>query len=170
MAKFNQKLAAVIVELVENDMSVTEICKTVGINRKTFYEWKNLKPEFAQAIEDARERAYDEIIALARRTLRDRIEGYTVEETTFTYEPSPLDDEQMILKKKVVKRKRKEASIASLNNIIERSRNQKAQPPHKFLSPAKQKNATITPATSQEAFILARFLQRLEQESTNKSA
>ncbi|WP_101690555.1 phBC6A51 family helix-turn-helix protein [Dysgonomonas massiliensis] len=170
MAKFNQKLAAVIVELVENDMSVTEICKTVGINRKTFYEWKNSKPEFAQAIEDARERAYDEIIALARRTLRDRIEGYTVEETTFTYEPSPLDDEQMILKKKVVKRKRKEASIASLNNIIERSRIQKAQKLHNFSSTEKQKNATITPSTSQEAFILAKFLQRLEQESTNKSA
>lgn len=170
MAKYNQKLAAAIVELVENDMPVTEICKIVGINRKTFYEWKNSKPEFAQAIEDARVRAYDEIIALARRTLRDRIEGYTVEETTFTYEPSPLDDEQMILKKKVVKRKRKEASIASLNNIIERSRIQKIQKLQNFSSSEKQKNAVITPTTSQEAFILARFLQRLEQESTNKSA
>lgn len=170
MAKYNQKLAAVIVKLVENDMPVTQICKTVGINRKTFYEWKNSKPEFAQAIEDAHERAYDVIIALARRTLRDRIEGYTVEETTFTYETSPLDDEQMILKKKVVKRKRKEASIASLNNIIERSRIRKSEKLHNFSSNEKQKNAMITPTTSQEAFILARFLQRLEQESANKTA
>ena len=103
MAKFSKKIAEVIVELVESDMSVTEICNAVGITRKTFYEWKNTKPDFSDAVDEARDRAYDELIVIARRTLRERIEGYTVEETTYTYEPSSYDENELVLKKKVVR-------------------------------------------------------------------
>lgn len=170
MAKYSKKLAAVIVELIENDMSVTEICKAVGINRKTFYEWKNTKPEFAQAIEEAHQHAYDELIAIARRTLRDRIEGYSVEETTFTYEPSSLDDTEMILKKKVVKRKRKEASITSLNNLIQRTQLQKDNKHKEPTATLQSPKGLITPSNSKEALTLAAFFERIEKGNKNKIA
>lgn len=165
MAKYSKNLVAVIVELIENDMSVTDICRAVGITRKTFYEWKISKPDFARAVDDARERAYDELIALARRTLRERIEGYTVEETTYTYEPASYDENEMILKKKVVKQKRKEASIATLSALIERRRSEvKNRASVDIVQP--KKKGHISPTTSKEAFILAEFLRKIE--ATNK--
>ncbi len=164
MAKYSKKLVETIAELLENDMSVTDICRAVGITRKTFYEWKSSKSEFAQAVDDARERAYDELIALARRTLRDRIEGYTVEETTFTYEPSSLDEAEMVLKKKVVKRKRKEPSITSLNNMIQRiEKRSDNRNSIKNSSTNTSNKGMIIPSNSQEAFTLANFFLRLEQ-------
>lgn len=167
MAKYSKKLVETIAELLENDMSVTDICRAVGITRKTFYEWKSSKSEFAQAVDDARERAYDELIALARRTLRDRIEGYTVEETTFTYEPSSFDETEMVLKKKVVKRKRKEPSITSLNNMIQRI--EKKSNDHNNLKDSSSNTPNkgmIIPSNSQEAFTLANFFLKLEQNNT----
>lgn len=71
-------------------MSVINICKAIGITRKSYYEWKATKPEFAEAIAEASERAYDEMITMARQALRERIEGYTVEESVCTYVPQPM--------------------------------------------------------------------------------
>lgn len=175
MAKYSKKLVDTITELLENDMSVSEVCNSVGINRKTFYEWKNTKPEFAQAIEEAREHAYDELLALARRTLRERIEGYTVEETTYTYEPASYDENEMILKKKVVKQKRREPSITSLNNMIQRveaKRNNNRTNTQSKIKPFatdNKKKGFITPRNSKEAFILANFFKKMEEDSLKKN-
>lgn len=166
MAKYSKKLVGIISELLENDLSVTDICNSVGINRKTFYEWINTKPQFAQAVEEARDRAYDELITLARRTLRERIEGYTVEETTYTYEPSSYDNSEMILKKKVVKTKRREPSITSLNNLIQNAKTRKSDRNPSLEATNKiKKGGIITPRNSEEAMTLARFYQKIHQES-----
>ena len=163
MAKYSKKLEEIISELLENDMSVTDVCNSVGITRKTFYEWINTKPEFAQAVEEARDRAYDELIALARRTLRERIEGYTVEETTYTYEPSSYDESEMILKKKVVKTKRREPSITSLNNLIQRTDNKRSTKASQTpIVKQANKEGMITPRNSEEALVLARFFQKIQ--------
>lgn len=165
MAKYSKRLVEVIVELIENDMSVTDICRSVGIARKTFYEWKTAKPDFSRAIDDARERAYEELIALARRSLRERIEGYTVEETTYTYEPASYDENELVLKKKVVKQKRKEASITALSALVERRR---AETKTRELPDVSQiKKGHVNPTTSKEAFILANFLKRVESGRDN---
>lgn len=161
MAKYSKRLVEVIVELIENDMSVTDICRSVGITRKTFYEWKTVKPDFSRAIDGARERAYEELIALARRSLRERIEGYTVEETTYTYEPASYDENEMVLKKKVVKQKRKEASLTALSALVERHRSESkisALPDGDH----RVKKGHVNPTTSKEAFILANFLKKIE--------
>lgn len=165
MAKFRKKLAEVIIELIEKDMTVTEVCNAVGIARKTFYEWKNDKPEFARMIDEAQDRCYDELITLARRTLRDRIEGYTVEETTYTYEPSSYDENEMILKKKVVKQKRKEATVRELNLLIDKTRDKKEKRHLPNLDNT-QKKGLIYPRNSEEAIILFRFYQQLEKQTT----
>lgn len=165
MAKFSKKLADVIIELIEKDMTVTEVCNAVGIARKTFYEWKNDKPEFARMIDEAQDRCYDELITLARRTLRDRIEGYTVEETTYTYEPSSYDENEMILNKKVVKQKRKEATVRELNMLIEKTRDKKEKR-HLSNLDTTQKKGLIYHRNSEEAIILFRFYQQLEKQTT----
>lgn len=165
MAKYSKRLVEVIVELIGNDMSVTDICRSVGITRKTFYEWKITKSDFSRAIDDARERAYEELIALARRTLRERIEGYTVEETTYTYEPASYDENEMVLKKKVVKQKRKEASITALSALIECRR---SEPKASKLSEVGHvKKGHVNPTSSKEAFILANFLKKIESGRDN---
>lgn len=163
MAKFSKKLADVIIQLIEKDMTVTEVCNAVGIARKTFYEWKNDKPEFARMIDEAQDRCYDELITLARRTLRDRIEGYTIEETTYTYEPSSYDESEMILKKKVVKQKRKEATVRELNLLIDKARNKKEKLHSSHLD-SSPKKGLIYPSNSQEAMILFRFYEQLEKQ------
>lgn len=164
MAKYSKKLVDAILSLVESDMSVVDICSRVGIARKTFYEWMSSKSEFAQAVDDARERAYDELIMLARQALREKIVGYTVEEITYTYEPSSYDESEMVLKKKVVKQKRKDVSIASLNNIIRNSgvkKDRKVVPEADL--PIDRKQGMISPRNREEALILADFYKRIEQ-------
>lgn len=76
MAKYTERLANRIVSLIEADYySITEICNSLNINTKTFYEWKKTKPEFYKAIEEAEERRDDALATLARRSLREQIEG-----------------------------------------------------------------------------------------------
>lgn len=168
MAKYSKRLTDVICELIVKDMSISEVCEAVGINRKTFYEWKNSKPEFAQAIEEAREQAYEELLSLARRTLRERIEGYTVEETTYTYEPASYDENEMILKKKVVKRKRKEPNITSLNNMVQRIRNtdkKLTSSTNNSISSKRKKEGFVSPTNSKEALSLAEFFMKIESDA-----
>jgi len=45
--------------LIDYKGIVSDACKKVGISRKTFYEWIKEDPEFAAAVEDAKEQAID---------------------------------------------------------------------------------------------------------------
>lgn len=164
MAKYSKKLVAVISELLENDMSITEVCNAVGIARKTFYEWKVSKPEFAQMIDEAQQRCYDELIVLVRRTMRENIEGYTIEETTYTYVPASYDENEMILKKKVVKRKRKEPSFRELNMLIEKTQNKQEKATTQPTATEKRQGL-VAPRNREEALILADFFARVENDS-----
>lgn len=54
MGKFNRLLVEKIEELIEEDnYTITEICGSVGISRKVFYERKATKPSFAEALDKA---------------------------------------------------------------------------------------------------------------------
>ena len=67
MAKYNGKLTAKIVRLIESDTyTISKMCKALNIHRKTFYEWRNTKPEFNKEVEDAIERRYETSLAIAR--------------------------------------------------------------------------------------------------------
>lgn len=41
--------------------NISKTCRTVGINRKTFYRWKKSNPEFLSQIDDLREGLYDDV-------------------------------------------------------------------------------------------------------------
>lgn len=161
MAKYSKKITERISDLIEDGLTITEVCNIVRISRKTFYQWKSEIPDFAQSIEDTEERSYIQLAALARRTLREQIEGYTVEEATFTYQPAPHDEKVLILKKKVVKQKRKEPSIASLNMLIN-SRLKKKQQEEK--TQPEQKKMEVMPRNEWEQKAYDNFLKRVKKE------
>ena len=106
MAKYTERLAEKIVSLIEQDTySITEICKHLKITRKSFYEWRDKKPEFRKAIEAAIESRDEALAITARRSLKKKLEGYTLTEVRTTYVPDKENPDKLILKTQVVRQK-----------------------------------------------------------------
>ena len=56
MAKFSKKTTEKIVGLIKSDTyTIAEICRQVGITPKTYHQWVNDYPDFADAIEQAKD-------------------------------------------------------------------------------------------------------------------
>lgn len=126
MAKYNQKLVEKIVFLIEQDLyTITEICNIVKVNRKTFYEWKNTKPEFSEEIEEAMERRDDILLSMARISLKQKLEGYSVEEEKITYEPARSNPSELIEKSRVVNKKHYPAQLSAIKYVMERHEKKK---------------------------------------------
>jgi transposase len=86
MSKFSKELEAKIVSLIEEDTySISEICESLGISRKSFYEWKYTNEGFENAIKKAMEHRDEKLTMLARRSLKRKLEGYTLIEVKTTY-------------------------------------------------------------------------------------
>lgn len=106
MAKYTERLAEKIVSLIEEDTySITEICKHLKITRKSFYEWRDKKPEFRKAIEAAMESRDEALAITARRSLKKKLEGYTLTEIRTTYVPDKDNPDKLVLKTRVVRQK-----------------------------------------------------------------
>ena len=106
MAKYTERLAEKIVSLIEEDTySITEICKHLKITRKSFYEWRDKKPEFRKAIEAAIESRDEALAITARRSLKKKLEGYTLTEIRTTYVPDKDNPDKLVLKTRVVRQK-----------------------------------------------------------------
>ncbi|NDV94542.1 hypothetical protein D0T84_06350 [Dysgonomonas sp. 521] len=106
MAKYTEELTEKIVSLIEEDTyTVTEICNHLKITRKSFYEWKEKKPEFREAINKAIERRNEALGIIARNSLKRKLEGYTLTEVRTTYIPDKDNPDKLILKSQVVKEK-----------------------------------------------------------------
>lgn len=81
-----------------------------GINKATFFEWMNTKPDFADAVKRAKQ-AFEEwecnqLLADARKSLKSLILGIEYEETKTTYEPDPRNPASPRIKSQVVTTKR----------------------------------------------------------------
>ena len=106
MAKYTERLAEKIVSLIEEDTySITEICKHLKITRKSFYEWRDKKPEFRKAIEAAIESRNETLAITARRSLKKKLEGYTLTEIRTTYVPDKENPDKLVIKTRVVRQK-----------------------------------------------------------------
>ena len=106
MAKYTERLAEKIVSLIEEDTySITEICKHLKITRKSFYEWRDKKPEFRKAIEAAMESRDETLAITARRSIKKKLEGYTLTEIRTTYVPDKENPDKLVLKTRVVRQK-----------------------------------------------------------------
>ncbi len=123
MGKFNETIAAEIIEFIEADaFTISEICNMFNISRKTFYNWQESNPEFKEEVEQAKERAEEKLLIQARRALKDKLEGNNqVHETIITYEPDENSDTGFRVKKKVVKVKIVPPSMKEIEWIIERA-------------------------------------------------
>ncbi|PXV61036.1 putative insertion element HTH domain-containing protein [Dysgonomonas alginatilytica] len=108
MAKFNNTLVEKIRALVEEDnYTITEICRIVGVSRKMFYEWKATKPSFAEALDEAIDAREEKLKQKARQSMRQKLEGHKQIETKITYVASKDSDDPytLVVKEYVVKEK-----------------------------------------------------------------
>lgn len=93
MKKYNSKKADQIVELFRTDTyTVFEICRIVKISKSTLYRWMSEYPDFAQAIEDAKDERAQILVVAAKKSLRRKIEGYDVTETRVVTVPHKEKD------------------------------------------------------------------------------
>ena len=92
--KYNEKVVSRIIELITSDnYTITEICHIVGIATRTYYDWTSTNPDFAEAIENAKEERMQFFVAEAKKSLLKKIQGYTVDETKVVTVPSKELDE-----------------------------------------------------------------------------
>ncbi len=119
MAKYSERLVEKIVRLIEEDTyTISEICDALRISRNSFYEWKSSKPEFCQALEDAEDRRDSSLAILARRSLREQLEGYVVTTEKIVYQDNGYGE--ATVKSKTVTRKKMAAKAAVIKLALER--------------------------------------------------
>ena len=124
--KYTDKLAVRIVEMIEQDLcSISEICKSFKISRKTFYEWKKAKPGFKEAVEEAIDHREDVMIASARIGLKQLLEGYVQKKEKITYVPDKNDPVNDVEKCRVVEKKFCPPSIRAIKYVLDREERKK---------------------------------------------
>ncbi len=106
MAKFSKKITEKIVELIKSDtFTIAEICRQVGIAQRTFHLWIEEHPDFAEAIEQAKQERMQFFVIEAKKSLLKKIKGYDVVETHVTTVPGkdgkPVIKEQKNVKKHI---------------------------------------------------------------------
>ena len=95
MAKFSKKTVGMIVGLVKSDTyTIAEICRQVGITPKTYHQWVNDYPDFADAIEQAKAERMQAMVIEAKKSLMKKIQGYDVTETKVVTIPGKQKDEK----------------------------------------------------------------------------
>ena len=95
MAKFSKKTVEKIVGLVKSDTyTIAEICRQVGITPKTYHAWINDYPDFADALERARDERLQMMVIEAKKSLMKKIRGYEVTETKVITVPGNKKDEK----------------------------------------------------------------------------
>ena len=89
MAKYGKKIVEKIVGLVKSDtFTIAEICRQVGITPKTYHQWMDDYPDFADAIEQAKDERMQFFVQEAKKSLLKKIQGYDVTETKVVTIPS----------------------------------------------------------------------------------
>lgn len=133
MSKYSDKLVNQICRYIETDYySISEICTMFKISRKTFYEWKDTKPLFRKAIDEALDARDEVMLATARLSLKKKLEGYTLTEEKCVYVPSKSNPSELILKSKTVKKKECPPDTQTIKLVLER--NDKKQEEHRTVN------------------------------------
>ena len=124
--KYKEKTASEIIRMIEQDLcSISEICKTFKISRKTFYEWKKAKPDFGEAVEEAIDHREEVMIASARIGLKQLLEGYMQKKEKITYVPDKNDPANDVEKCRVVEKKFCPPSIRAIKYVLDREERKK---------------------------------------------
>lgn len=119
MAKFSKKTVERIVGLIKSDTyTIAEICRQVGITPKTYHQWVNDYPDFADAIEQAKDERMQAMVIEAKKSLMKKIQGYDVTETKVVTVPGTKKDERgnpkPIIKEQTTTKKHIQADTAAI--------------------------------------------------------
>lgn len=105
--KYNKAIVKRICdELATGKNSIEDVCKMVGIDDSTYYDWKNKKPEFSEAIKEAEERRLLAFKEMAKSGLAKLLDVHEYEEVTTEFENDsagkPVIKSQKRVKKKIM--------------------------------------------------------------------
>lgn len=119
MAKFSKKTVERIVGLIKSDTyTIAEICRQVGITPKTYHQWVNDYPDFADAIEQAKDERMQAMVIESKKSLMKKIQGYDVTETKVVTVPGTKKDEKgnpkPIIKEQTTTKKHIQADTAAI--------------------------------------------------------
>ena len=108
-----------IVGLIKSDTyTIAEICRQVGITPKTYHQWVNDYPDFADAIEQAKDERMQAMVIEAKKSLMKKIQGYDVTETKVVTVPGTKKDEKgnpkPIIKEQTTTKKHIQADTAAI--------------------------------------------------------
>ena len=119
MAKYGKKIVEKIVGIIKSDTyTIAEICRQVGITPKTYHQWVNDYPDFADAIEQAKDERMQAMVIEAKKSLMKKIQGYDVTETKVVTVPGTKKDEKgnpkPIIKEQTTTKKHIQADTAAI--------------------------------------------------------
>ena len=108
-----------IVGLIKSDTyTIAGICRQVGITPKTYHQWVNDYPDFADAIEQAKDERMQAMVIEAKKSLMKKIQGYDVTETKVVTVPGTKKDEKgnpkPIIKEQTTTKKHIQADTAAI--------------------------------------------------------
>lgn len=105
MAKYSKEIVDKICNLLATgEHRIVDVCKQVGISEPTFYEWKESKPKFLEALKGAEQQRLSQFKYMARSGLAKLLDVYEYEEETTEYSSDPIGNEQVKSRKVVKKR------------------------------------------------------------------
>lgn len=111
MAKYSKKIVDKICNLLKSDSyTISEVCRMVGINPDTYYDWQANKPDFSERIKKAQDDRMQYLVAEAKKSLLKKVQGYTVDESKTVYIDSKTGEKDEKGKDKI-KPKIKEQTI-----------------------------------------------------------
>lgn len=107
MARYSKALVKLICdELSTGNHTIADVCKKVGIHESTYYEWKNTKPEFSEALKEVEVKRLAAFANMARSGLAKLLDIHEYEEVTTEYENDkkgkPIIKSQKRVKKKIM--------------------------------------------------------------------
>lgn len=128
MAKLTKRLIEEIACFIEQDTcSISEVCTVFGISRKTFYQWKGTKPDFARAMNEAMRKRDEKLLVLARQGLRSRLQGYRVYTEKVTLAPdSEIEGGYKVVKKECVT-KEYGPDLKAIKYVLDKEEKRKAE-------------------------------------------
>lgn len=130
MAKYSEESVEKIISLIEDDFcSVAEICKVMGISRKTFYSWKDTKPELAREIAKAESKREERTRQMLYSSLKKRLDGYTLIEEKEIYIADAKSPDGVSLQSKTIRRKNCLPDLRTIKMLLDRQDKSPFRPP-----------------------------------------
>lgn len=100
-----QAVEAICAMLRRDTYTIAEVCQAVGIKPSTYHAWINEKPEFAEAVEQAKEERLQVFVREAQKSLLKKIQGYEATETKVVTIPNKQDPSKPSIKEQVTIKK-----------------------------------------------------------------